>query len=376
MRRFERIYDAVEPVEEYRPGGYHPVHLGDVFHQRYEITGKLAFGQYSTVWLAKDRQLESRQVVLKISKSEASQNNSELSFLLTLSCSDTAHPGRRHVIEILDHFSHTGPNGTHLCLVFPAMISDGEAMTISGKPREAGYIRAVSRQILLGLDFLHQSGIVHCDLQPANILFSVAGLTNMDELLQPPEFSPVKWLPGVVEDHSAPRYLMPTQRRRGQLNNADFSTIQVRIGDLGGAQYIRHCDQQPVTLLALRAPELIRQYINGTSIDRAIDIWTLGCLLFELATNEPLFPLDTFRLTRKEIENDHCSLINQRLSSNSQGDENFMRYLSDRLPISFGAKNVKTLASFLSHMLQVSPRDRLSASDLLQTPFLLSEFQH
>ncbi|RAK80077.1 serine protein kinase [Aspergillus fijiensis CBS 313.89] len=371
MRRFERIYDVVEPVEEYRPGGYHLVHLGDVFHQRYEITGKLAFGQYSTGWLAKDRQLLGCNAlqglatgVLKISKSEASQSNSELSFLLTLSCSDTAHPGRRHVVEILDHFSHTGPNGTHLCLVFPAMISDGEAMTISGKPREAEYTRAVSRQILLGLDFLHQSGIVHCGLQPANILFS------------PPEFSPVKWLPGVVEDHSAPRYLMPAQRRRGQLDNADFSTIQVRIGDLGGAQYIRQCDQQPVTPLALRAPELIRQYTNGATIDRAIDIWTLGCLLFELATNEPLFPLDTFGLTREEIDNDHCSLINQRLSSNSQDDENFMRYLSDRLPNSFGAKNVKTLASYLSHMLQVSPRDRLSASNLLQTPFLSSASQH
>lgn len=98
--------------------------------------------------------------------------------------------------------------------------------------------------------------------------------------------------------------------------------------------------------------------------------------LFELATNEPLFPLDTFGLTREEIDNDHCSLINQRLSSNSQDDENFMRYLSDRLPNSFGAKNVKTLASYLSHMLQVSPRDRLSASNLLQTPFLSSASQH
>lgn len=55
MRRFERIYDVVEPVEEYRQGGYHPVHLHDVFHQRYKVTGKLAYGQYSTVWLAKDQ---------------------------------------------------------------------------------------------------------------------------------------------------------------------------------------------------------------------------------------------------------------------------------------------------------------------------------
>ena len=48
-RRFERIYDVVESVEEYRHGGYHPVHLNDVFNHRYEIVGKLAYGQYSTV---------------------------------------------------------------------------------------------------------------------------------------------------------------------------------------------------------------------------------------------------------------------------------------------------------------------------------------
>lgn len=56
-RRYERIYDVVEPVEEYRPGGYHPVHLHDVFGHRYEIIAKVAYGQFSTVWLANDREL-------------------------------------------------------------------------------------------------------------------------------------------------------------------------------------------------------------------------------------------------------------------------------------------------------------------------------
>ncbi|KAL4999226.1 kinase-like protein [Aspergillus recurvatus] len=362
MRRFERIYDVVEPVEEYRPGGYHPVHLHDVFHQRYE--------------LAKDQNLGLQQVVLKISKAEASEDNRELSCLLALSDSGMGHPGKRHVIELLDYFYHTGPNGTHLCLVFPVRISDGEAMTISGNPREAGYIRTISRQLLLGLDFLHQSGIVHCDLQPANILFSVAGSMDMEKLLQPPEFNPVKWLQGVTEDNSAPKYLVPTQRRRGQLDGAHFSTIEVSIGDLGGAQYIGHCDQQPVTPLALRAPELIRRDIEGTTIDKTIDIWILGCLLFELATNEPLFPLDTFGLTREEIDNDHCSLISQRLDSNSQRDEDFTGYLRERLPNNFGAESVESLASFLLLMLQISPRERLLARDLLQTPFMSYGPQH
>ncbi|KAL4890865.1 serine protein kinase [Aspergillus ambiguus] len=374
MRRFERIYDVVEPVEEYRPGGYHPVHLHDVFHQKYEVIGKLAFGQYSTVWLAKDQQLGLQQVVLKVLKGEASRDNRELSILLALSDSGMDHHGKKHVIELLDHFYHTGPNGTHLCLVLPVMISDGGAMTTTGNPHEAGYVQAVSRQLLLGLDFLHQLGIVHCDLQPANVLVSAAGITNMEELLNPPEFSPVKWLKGMIEDQSAPKYLVPTQRRRGQLDNVHFSTLEVKIGDLGGAQWIRHCDQEPVTPLALRAPELIQQRPADTAIDTTIDIWTLGCLLFELATNEPLFPLDIFGLTREEIDDDHHCLIDQRVGSNSQrDDENFTEYLRERLPDNFGAGNVESFASCLSLMLQNVPHKRLPARELLQTPFMFDE---
>ena len=44
-----------ELLEKYRPGGYHPVKLGDVFDGgRFSVVRKLGWGQYSTVWLAKD----------------------------------------------------------------------------------------------------------------------------------------------------------------------------------------------------------------------------------------------------------------------------------------------------------------------------------
>ena len=42
------------PPHRYVPGGYHPVNIGDMFHNRYEVLRKLGFGQYSTVWLAND----------------------------------------------------------------------------------------------------------------------------------------------------------------------------------------------------------------------------------------------------------------------------------------------------------------------------------
>lgn len=52
--RFEDTDLVVEWVEKYRRGGFHPVHLHDVFNQRYEVIAKLAYGSSATVWLAKD----------------------------------------------------------------------------------------------------------------------------------------------------------------------------------------------------------------------------------------------------------------------------------------------------------------------------------
>lgn len=53
--RFEPITFLCEWVEDYRPGGYHPVVLGDVFNNRYKVIRKLGEGSYSTVWLARDQ---------------------------------------------------------------------------------------------------------------------------------------------------------------------------------------------------------------------------------------------------------------------------------------------------------------------------------
>jgi hypothetical protein len=50
----------VEPVEAYREGGYHIVHIGDILGQagakQYKIIHKLGFGEFSTVVSAPLRQ--------------------------------------------------------------------------------------------------------------------------------------------------------------------------------------------------------------------------------------------------------------------------------------------------------------------------------
>ncbi len=43
-----------EGEDGYRPGGYHRVAIGDVYHDRYLVVKKLGWGHFSTVWLARD----------------------------------------------------------------------------------------------------------------------------------------------------------------------------------------------------------------------------------------------------------------------------------------------------------------------------------
>lgn len=51
-----------EWIEDYRPGGYHPVHIGDRLgpNDRYIIKRNLGYGSEGTVWLAKDSLLVER----------------------------------------------------------------------------------------------------------------------------------------------------------------------------------------------------------------------------------------------------------------------------------------------------------------------------
>lgn len=46
--------DIEEGRDAYQPGGYHPVYIGDVYADKYEVMSKIGYGRYSTVWLVKD----------------------------------------------------------------------------------------------------------------------------------------------------------------------------------------------------------------------------------------------------------------------------------------------------------------------------------
>lgn len=154
--------EGVERLEGYRPGGYHPIIIGDYLHDRYRIVHKLGFGGYSTIWLARDERAD-RYVAVKILIADGKSRESNMLRQQNSGNMNNRHPGKDIIRPILDEFAIEGPNGEHQCFVTaPASIS------LSGA-REASYerlfqlpvARAIVAQLVQVVAFLHTHGIVH-----------------------------------------------------------------------------------------------------------------------------------------------------------------------------------------------------------------------
>jgi dual specificity tyrosine-phosphorylation-regulated kinase 2/3/4 len=99
-------------------------------------------------------------------------------------------------------------------------------------------LRDISRQICQGLKYMQNQSVIHCDMKPENILFT-------DE-----QYNRVK-----IIDFGA--------------SCEDCST---------GFFYVQS--------RYYRAPEIVL----GLHYDHAVDMWSLGCILYELVCGSPLFP--------------------------------------------------------------------------------------
>ncbi|KAJ6507201.1 kinase-like protein [Mycena vitilis] len=172
-----------EDWEDYKPGGYHPVKIGDAFSDnRYVVVRKLGWGHFSTVWLTWDNKMK-RHVALKVVKSAARYTETaldEIKLLQRLITSSTPsgvnHPGRSHVISFLDHFRHTGPNGTHVCMVFEVLGENllGLVKRHQNKGVPMPIVKQIAKQVLLGLDYMHRCcGVIHTDIKPENVLIHI-----------------------------------------------------------------------------------------------------------------------------------------------------------------------------------------------------------
>jgi hypothetical protein len=163
--------DGAESLEDYMPGGYHRIMIGDILHDRYRIVDKLGFGGYSTVWLARDTHLE-RFVAVKVSIATSESDSDSNSLLreikslralsapLPSSASIQQRLGHNSIPCLLDEFEVHGPNGTHVCYTTaPARCNLGEVSFSRLFNLEVA--RALVGGLTLALAYIHSQGYVH-----------------------------------------------------------------------------------------------------------------------------------------------------------------------------------------------------------------------
>ncbi|NXW16529.1 SRPK kinase, partial [Circaetus pectoralis] len=260
-------------------GGHHPVREGEVFNTRYQALCKLGCGAFATVWLCQDMRRK-KHVAVKVLKSregfaEAAQD--EVALLRCVSSMKKKDRAGENIVCLLDDFRMIGENGFHILLLRalgPSLRCLMGNYAAQGLPLP--FVKKSLQQVLAGLHFLHKCcRIIHADIKPENIL-----LYGRDKSLQ-------RLLPDMLD--CSQRTDLGLKGPGGDLGNgleeSDLTSIEVKIADLGSACWTYKPFSKEIQTQPYRALEVLLGLDYGTPAD----IWSTGCLAFEMATGECLF---------------------------------------------------------------------------------------
>nr|XP_046213724.1 serine/threonine-protein kinase PRP4 homolog [Oncorhynchus gorbuscha] len=218
--------------------GYYRLNIGEKLDKRYSVYGYTGQGVFSNVIRARDVARASQEVAIKIIRNNELMQKTGLKELEFLKKLNDADPDDKfHCLRLFRHFYHK----QHLCLVFePLSMNLREVLKKYGK--DVGLhikaVRSYSQQLFLALKLLKRCNILHADIKPDNILVN------------------------------------------------ESKTI-LKLCDFGSASHVAENDITPYLVSRFyRAPEII----IGKLYDHGIDMWSVGCTLYELYTGKILFP--------------------------------------------------------------------------------------
>ncbi|KAF2449339.1 kinase-like protein [Karstenula rhodostoma CBS 690.94] len=377
-----------EPLHRYRTGGYHPVHIGDSLNSnRYKILHKLGWGSYSTVWAARD-QREHTYVAVKISISGQERSHREFTILRSLAAAQSDQPGSQHLMTMSDHFQLNGPNGIHDCFVLELLgpsVADVLDAHFNNERLPGKLARKIAKQTLLGLSCLHEQGIGHADLHTRNLAFTIPSVQvlreeELYEKLGKPKTAYVQRVDRKPLEPGIPRYLVePSSYSR--INS--FPLDRVKIVDFGQSFRSTDVPERFYVPLPLQAPEIVFR----DRVDWRVDLWSMGCILFELVVGQPLF--DSFMTTPTILVRQMLELASDELPERwqeqwrnmeaaSPGEESACSlqgwldemYFDGERSEDLSRGDILQVGALIHRMLWFEPRDRASAKEILQDPWL------
>jgi serine/threonine-protein kinase PRP4 len=221
--------------------GYYRMTIGEMLDGRYRVTEMAGKGVFSGVLRCVDTLTNTRVAVkvIRCNDMMARAADKEIALCQSLAAGDP--DGRKRCVRLLTHFRHR----RHVCLVFEALDCDLRKLTKSvggGVGLSMAAVRSFGKQLLVALRHLHSLKHVHADVKPDNILVGGGDKRNLLKL-------------------------------------CDFGTA-VPFHELAEYKETRYMQSR-----FYRAPEIPL----GLPRTSAMDIWSAGCVLFEVFTGHFAF---------------------------------------------------------------------------------------
>ncbi|KAL2517174.1 Mitogen-activated protein kinase 4 [Abeliophyllum distichum] len=210
-------------------------------------------------------------------------------------------------------------------IVYELMDTDLHQIIRSDQPVTDDHCQYFLYQLLRGLKYVHSANVLHRDLKPSNLLLNA---------------------------------------------NCDL-----KIGDFGLARTTSETDfmTEYVVTRWYRAPELL---LNCSEYTAAIDVWSVGCILAEILTREPLFPgkdyVHQLRLITELLGTPNDATLKFLRSDNAR---KFVKQLPQfpKQQLSARFPNMSPLAlDLLEKMLVFDPDQRITVDEALWHPYLSS----
>ncbi|KAK7428377.1 hypothetical protein QQZ08_005134 [Neonectria magnoliae] len=269
----------------------------------------LGYGTFSTGWLAIDEKT-SKYVAIKVGTADA--DRTEVDILSQLTQSAASCSGSENelslITAVLDRFDLSGPNGTHPCLVTrPARCSLQDAREASGNSLfHLDVARSLAAQLVMTVSLVHWQGYAHGDLHLSNLLLQLPSSLNNLSVQQlyaqygKPQREPVVRFgaQAASTDPGVPSYAVSSVLLGVPSDEITLGEAKLILSDFRVA--FRPGDKsrfESYTPLVLRPPEAF--FEPATPLTFSSDIWSLGCVIFELLAHRSL--IDGFLAPQDEI---------------------------------------------------------------------------